>query len=472
LWIRLPSGFVIDRALARPARGEQVLAVREGINEVIAVTERRDGSRRLLTNGHPMSATNWLSQRYMRALAHIPLLAIDAPETVLVIGFGVGNTAHAASLHPSIRRVDVADLSRDILTVSSYFEAANGGVLRDPRIAVYVNDGRQHLQMQPEVRYDLIVLEPPPIGYAGVASLYSKEFYELARSHLTGKGYISQWLPAYQVPGSTTLAMVRAFVDVFPEAVLVSGSEADLLLFGTNESRIEIDPGRVAARLAASPEVRADLQRLALGTVREIAGTFVGSAKRLIEATRDDAPVTDDRPIQEYGVKSLLNFGEAVPGSIVDLAEIAAWCPKCFVDGQPVPLVDGLPTYLALLGRAYAATPAQIAAARSLADRDERRVDGSAYLGAIVPETVELHNFLGITYAENGKIDKAVDEFRKAAALQPDDAATHWHLGAALAQQGTFDEALRHLTRSVELDPTNIDARRDLDAVRQRRPGR
>jgi spermidine synthase len=443
--------------------------VKEGINEVIAVTERPDGSRRLLTNGHPMSATNWLSQRYMRALAHIPLLASDAPETVLVIGFGVGNTAHAASLHPSIRRVEVADLSRDVLAVSSYFEGANGGVLKNPRLAVYVNDGRQHLQMEPPGRYDLIVLEPPPIGYAGVAALYSKEFYELARSHLSPKGYVSQWLPAYQVPGATTLSMVRAFVDVFPNAVLVSGSEADLLLFGTNGSSIEIDPERVAAALAASPDVRADLQRLALGTVREIVGTFVGSAKRLIEATREYAPVTDDRPIQEYGVKSLLNFGEAVPGSIVDLSEVAAWCPKCFVDGQPVPLAQGLPTYLALLGRAYAATPGQIAAARNLADRGERRIDGSAYLGTIVPETGELHNFLGLTYAEHGSIDKAVDEFRKAAALQPNDGATHWHLGAALAEQGAFDEALGHLMRSVELDPANVEARRDLDAVRQRR---
>ena len=56
-----------------------------------------------------------LSQRYMRALAHIPLLAIESPEAVLVIGFGVGNTTHAATLHPSIRRVEVADLSTDIL---------------------------------------------------------------------------------------------------------------------------------------------------------------------------------------------------------------------------------------------------------------------------------------------------------------------------------------------------------------------
>jgi spermidine synthase len=54
--------------------------------------------------------------------------------------------------------------------------------------------------MQAPASYDLITLEPPPIGYAGVASLYSEEFYALARSRLKPRGFVSQWLPSYQVP--------------------------------------------------------------------------------------------------------------------------------------------------------------------------------------------------------------------------------------------------------------------------------
>ena len=182
--------------------------------------------------------------------------------------------------------------------------------------------------------YDLITLEPPPIGYAGVAALYSQEFYALARTRLKPRGYVSQWLPAYQVPGATTLAMIRAFIDVFPQAVLISGAEADLLLLGANDAEIAIDPARLAAALSRAPAVEADLARVDLGSVREIVGTFVGSAQKLAEATRDAAPVSDDRPIQEYGVASLLDFGEAVPSSIVDLKQVDAWCPTCFVGRQ------------------------------------------------------------------------------------------------------------------------------------------
>ena len=137
----------------------------------------------------------------MRALAHLPLLSMDNPETALVIGFGVGNTAHAAALHPSIRRVEIADLSKGVLAHAGYFREVNRDVLGDPRVVVYVNDGRQHLQMQPVASYDLVTLEPPPIGYAGVAALYSEEFYELVRTRLKARGYLTQWLPAYQVPG-------------------------------------------------------------------------------------------------------------------------------------------------------------------------------------------------------------------------------------------------------------------------------
>jgi Flp pilus assembly protein TadD len=227
--------------------------------------------------------------------------------------------------------------------------------------------------------------------------------------------------------------------------------------------------------------VQADLQRLDLGSVREIVGTFVGSAQKLAEATRDSPPVSDDRPLQEYGVRSLLNFGEAVPASVVDLTQVAAWCPTCFVDGKPVPLVEGLDTYFALLDRAYKASAVEVARVRGVAAGPPRVIAGSAYLGAIVPESADLHNTLGIAFAARGKIHEAIDEFREALRLDPDSAMTHWHLGAALAavgdggaralhpapcvgcrQASVRDEAIAHLRRSVQLDPGNGDAQCDL----------
>jgi len=461
LWAVLPVDFVRARALPLPNPNERVLNQSEGVNEIVTITETEGKGRTLMTNGHAMSATWPLSQRYMRALAHVPLLMLDRPRRALVIGFGVGNTTDAASLHPSLERVEVADLSRNVLDHAGFFGDANHDVLANPRVSVFLNDGRHHLEMQPPESYDLVALEPPPIGYAGVAALYSEEFYSLVRTRLTVGGFISQWLPSYQVPTSTALSMIRAFVNVFPQTVLLSGAGADLILIGAKD-RIEVAPDRLFAALNERPRVRADLARLDLGTPREIVGMFVGSAGRLADATRDAQPVTDDRPVQEYGVRSLLNLGESVPGSVVGLSEVSAWCPTCFDKGTPVPIVEGLDLYLALLGQAYAATPQDV---RRLAGTPDRVFAGSRYLGAVVPESADAHNDLGIAFASKGQMDQAIAEFNEALRLEPDSAATHWHLGAALASRGALDQAAEHLRRSVELDPANDDARRDLAAV-------
>ncbi len=450
------------RALGAPRNDERRLVVSDGLTELIAVAETPVGARTLYTNGHAMSSTLPLSQRYMRALAHLPLLSMERPTDVLVIGFGVGNTTHAATLHPSVERVELADLSRDILAHASYFDDANRGVLADPKVAVHINDGRQHLQMRPPASYDLIVLEPPPIAYAGVGALYSRDFYALARGRLKTGGYVSQWLPAYQVPPETTLSMVRAFVDVFPQAVLLSGAASDLLLLGTAADRMAIDPDRVAASLAAAPAVRADLERVSLAALHEIVGTFTGSARTLDEATRGAPPVVDDRPLQEYGVRSMLNIGHGVPAGIVDLGRVAEWCARCFDAGRPVPAIEPLDVYLRLLALAYDASPAEIAHARRLADTEGRTIAGSAYLGAIVPESAETHNLLGLALAEGGGLEPAIVEFRRALALEPDNGAAHWHLGAALASRGANAEAMVHLARAVELDPRNSQAHSDL----------
>jgi tetratricopeptide (TPR) repeat protein len=347
-------------------------------------------------------------------------------------------------------------------------------------VTVYVNDGRHHLLMgagtdqatRPYAgAYDLIALEPPPIGYAGVAALYSEEFYRLARARLTPGGFVSQWLPAYQVPTATTLSMIKAFVDVFPQSVLLSGAQADLILIGAN-NRIDVDPNQLFAALSQRPAVRADLARLDLGTPREIVGMFVGSAKTLDEATRGVVAVTDDRPVQEFGVRSLLNLGESVPGSVVDLSRVADWCPACFDNGMPVRVVEGLDLYLALLNRAYASSPEEGARIRAAAD-DGRRIAGSAYLGAVVPDAPGVHNDLGIGYASRGLMDQAIAEFRLSLQLDPDSAETLWHIGAALASKGELQEAEQFLGRSVQLDPTNPNAKHDLDTVidlRQQRP--
>jgi predicted membrane-bound spermidine synthase/tetratricopeptide (TPR) repeat protein len=468
IWVTLPADFIVQRALGPRQGSEKVVALSEGVTELLAVVERPERGRGLLTNGHAMSSTALLDQRYMRALAHIPLLSMDRQSRVLVIGFGVGNTAHAATLHTTVTHVDVADLSRHILEHASYFHDATHDVLHNPKVSVFINDGRQHLHMVEPGSYDLITLEPPPIAHAGVAALYSREFYELARSRLAPGGYISQWLPAYQVPAQSSLAMVRAFLDVFPQTVLLSGTQAELLLIGTTAPRIELDPERVATALEREPEVRSDLARIDLGSVQEIAGTFVGSSGTLQRATSGAAPVTDDRPLQEYGVISGLSAGiMGVPSSLVDVTSVAAWCPRCVDKDKPPPDTANLDLYLRLLQQAYVAPVADVTAAAFAAKK--RRLLGSAYLGVVVPDSAEVHNLVGLAEMREGCVDDAVREFQQALAKEPRSVNARANLGqirydqgASLLESRRYADAAALLREAVDLMPDSPEAQNDL----------
>jgi hypothetical protein len=76
--------------------------------------------------------------------------------------------------------------------------------------------------------------------------------------------------------------MIRAFIDVFPNSVLLSGAQADLLLIGTTDSRIEIDPARVVAALSVSGPI----ERLTRHPGRLHATAVTVAAQKLTNALR------------------------------------------------------------------------------------------------------------------------------------------------------------------------------------------
>jgi hypothetical protein len=455
-----------------------------------------------------MSGTTLKLQRYMRAFVHIPLLQLPSPRSVLVICFGVGNTLQAASLHPTIRRLDVVDLSEQVLDHAAYFRDSNRDILADKRVSVFINDGRLHLQMMPPAQYDLITLEPPPITFAGVAALYSREFYSLARSRLKAGGFMTQWLPLYQVPPAIGLSMVRAFLDVFPNAVLLSGMERELILMGRAGPSSVLDPALYSGNLARAPLVQADLERIHMGTLTEMAGTFVAGSEDLRRATLHVDPVTDDNRSMEYGMLSKFT-DTGLARELFHVDGIAAWCADCFANGKPRSDVAWLGKYLAALNMLYSSDAFLFFrnAWGAMGGSDIDFIDRDGSLGTVVsrypylaevlasPLTGSLEKIVrrdgdgpwsvrntseifypaaaaNITIAmkllRSGRLLDSVKWFKRAVELDESNASARFGLGYALFYSGDFKGALEQYRRGLAIAPDNAVARSSLAAVSRR----
>ena len=355
-WHRQDDDFVILKSnKLEPGTPvmDTIISKSEGILETILIKDERPVGKGkvLVTNGHNMSGTDFLAQRYMRAFSHLPLLMSENPRDAIIICFGVGNTLHATTLHESLDRIDVVDLSEHVLRHNRFFSDTNFGAIDDPRVRVFVNDGRQHLRMQPDDTYDLVTLEPPPISFAGVASLYSTEFYELARRKLKPGGYMTQWLPYLDTSRELTFSIVRAFVDAFPNAVMLAGTFSDIILVGRNADTNVVDHRQLLAALADNPAVRADLERFDMGTLTEILGSFLAAPDGL-RATLESVPaVTDDYPIMEY----LPRFGRQTspPSELIDVWSIGDWCRTCVDENGLIDGLDNLDVYLKIMHEVF-----------------------------------------------------------------------------------------------------------------------
>jgi spermidine synthase len=299
-----PFGVMERQHLTAPLRrlGDpetRIAAVVEGRSEtVIYLRKELRGepvSHQMLTGAFSMASAACQARRYMKLFVYWPIALHPDARDALLISYGIGNTAKALADTRSLEHIDVVDLSRDVLASSEVvFPDPAEHPLRDPRVHVHVEDGRYYLQTNSR-RYDLITSEPPPPKHAGVTNLYTREYFQLVRDRLAPGGISSYWLPVNTLRMSDTLAIVRAWCDVFPDCSLWIGVGSSWMLIGTNEarwSRSEDDFVRQWRDPALLPELRA----LGLELPEQIGALFLDDAETLRERTRDVLPLVDDFP--------------------------------------------------------------------------------------------------------------------------------------------------------------------------------
>jgi spermidine synthase len=281
-------------------RGGTLVFYAEDTGGTVAVLEQgaaRGSFRRLYIQGVSNSGDVLTSSRYMRLQALLPLLIHGGePRSALVVGFGTGITAGALLAHPALETRVVAELLPSVVRAATFF-SGNLGAATDPRLEIRIGDGRHELLRRSQ-RYDLITLEPPPPSAAGVANLYSRDFYELCRARLQPNGLMAQWWPLPAQNDEDSRSLVRSFLDVFPHATAWSTELHEVLLVGS-ASPIALDGARIAGRYS-QPGVRSVLAEVGIESPEALLATWVTDRAGLERFAGNPPPVTDDRPLIEH----------------------------------------------------------------------------------------------------------------------------------------------------------------------------
>jgi predicted membrane-bound spermidine synthase len=296
-----PFGTMTDSIHRRMEKhfGGRLVAAREGPGETVFYLSHEFFGEplffRLATNSYSMASTSVGAQRYMKLFAYLPAALHPRIEQALVICFGVGATAAALTDLPEVRRIDVVDVSRDILEMSDIVHPdERRHPLRDPRVQVHVEDGRFYLQ-QTGRSYDLITGEPPPPKMAGVSALYTREYFELMKDRLNPGGMATYWLPAHLLLESEAAGIIRAFCDAFEDCSLWSGVNLDWILVGSRGGIPPVSKEQVS-RLWALQRSAAELGRIGIDGPAQLAGQFMADAAALRELTAQSLPLVDDFP--------------------------------------------------------------------------------------------------------------------------------------------------------------------------------
>jgi tetratricopeptide (TPR) repeat protein len=164
----------------------------------------------------------------------------------------------------------------------------------------FIGDGRNVL-LAGGKRYDVLVSEPSNPWIAGVASLFSRDFYELAKAHLAPGGVYCQWAQMYELGARNVKMIYRTFYESFPYVYAISPSDrsTDTILIGSL-SPIELDVGRLEQRMKASAVLRAELERGDTTYVGQIIGGVFMVPGDMASFTAGAPVNTDDMPRLEY----------------------------------------------------------------------------------------------------------------------------------------------------------------------------
>jgi len=447
---------------------------KEGAAATVSV-RRLTGTRSLAIDGK-VDASNGADMLTQRLLGLLPVLLHGRARSLAVIGLGSGVTAGSALAPGTVQRVDVVEISPEVVEASHYFDAESGRVLAQPGVRLIVGDGRSHLLLTPR-RYDVIVSEPSNPWMSGVAALFTREFFEAARERLEPDGLLCQWAHTYDISADDLKSIVRTFASVFPDGTMWLVGEGDLLLIGAKR-------GGIQARLAAiGDESRKGSTLNVLSTVGidaaaapfSLLSLYVGGPGELARYAASARIQSDDGMALEYSaprgiygrstgdnaaaLRRLLDDAPAAVRAAFDAATDASWTSR----GAMLFKADAYGAAYDAFLRAVTLNHRNTTALAGLSDaaagahRETEERDWLTALAAREPANPDVSIELARVLASSGQYGPALEAATRAADGAPADPRAGEQLASILADAGDPERLAAVADRLVERFPGRPD---------------
>lgn len=431
----------------------RLLYYRDGINTTISVNRVGD-FRVYRSNGKTDASTYPTDMANQLLLGYVPMLLHPAPRDVFVLGLGTGVTAAAVARFP-VRRIDIGELEPAALEAARFFEAQNRAVLDDPRVRTLIGDGRNRL-LAARDQYDVVISDPSDVWVAGMATLFTREFYETVRARLRPGGLMVQWIHTHTLAPPEFALLLATFRSVFPHMSLWSPGVGDLILMGS------VDPvgweyARLSTRFAQTPGAREDLQSVGIWHPVAVFAAFVAGEEPLAAYTASVRQLhRDDRPVLEFVTPRFL-YVDTTAG-INDALQTLRSTPMPPLAGfDPSRDMDADATYL--LGFAYASLG--------------RPALGIPYMERstqMAPGRAAFHVGLANQYRDAGRRREAAAAYQRAIAVDPGQVEARVALGELRLEDGQVREALDLANAALRIDPANERAKTLVARARERLP--
>jgi spermidine synthase len=189
------------------------------------------------------------TQYVQESQAHFPMLVAPHHRRVAVIGSGYGITAGTFGRYP-VERVDAVEILPLIVAHGAHFERGTHDYLGNPKIRTHIADGRHFLASATEP-YDIISINVSDPYLPGSSSLFSTEFYRLAKRKLVPGGIVCQ-----HIFGPDIVSLYHGFRSHFDHVRAVPAYRNGVSLLGSDEP-IELRNLNLLEDISLPPVLRA-----------------------------------------------------------------------------------------------------------------------------------------------------------------------------------------------------------------------